>query len=470
MTDKARNPQSLCVALLLAGLCSTVSPLEAQAAPGAVITVSGTGTPLADIRNINRAVEQATPGGTVRLDGQFRLGVACIGCIRIRGPVTIEGTTDPTGAVPNANSTIIDGGLSPFLIAQERSSPGQVIRIRNLWFRGSTLLSATVLQSFDRTVVQNCRFTEIRPLLLAVSQFRFAVISGFPDIGGIVGKNGVDSSMTTNALLDQFPGANVLFDNLPISEGRIEFVGNYVDFLTTPGPVPFTFGDDNGFALAGCQYDTVVMQNNYLATRGEALEIEGCLEPSARHVVSGNTVVMDAPLSVEAFYAPPGGHPAAVKVLGNAAATERVINNRVRTFGARAGVCMLLGTVNPASNFLVRGNQCDVDGQIAALLGGYPGFPFFYPVSFLSNARVLDNTFTGVAVFGLAFFDIPFIGLPSFSLVNQATGNVFRDNDLSGLVSTEAALYFDAQTSNNIFVGDPNGAVVDLGTNNLVAP
>lgn len=129
-------------------------------------------------------------------------------------------------------------------------------------------------------------------------------------------------------------------------------------------------------------------------------------------------------------------------------------------------------SVHQRRSTLISGNRCTMSGVFAGLLGGFAGNGSAFPQGSLDDAVVTNNTFTGTADFGITMMDFDFPLLPANNLVNKAHGNVFRGNDMSGFtpINGGASLYFGPSTHDNVFVGNPNGPVVDLGTHNAIVP
>jgi hypothetical protein len=110
-----------------------------------------------------------------------------------------------------------------------------------------------------------------------------------------------------------------------------------------------------------------------------------------------------------------------------------------------------------------------MSGQFAAVLAGWAGFPAFFPPFYLQNSTVRNNLFDGWAQHGVAFSDFLFDPSSSQDEWNLGNGNLFEGNSFRGLRTDGVALFFGTSTRNNLFIGDPNGVVIDLGTDNQVS-
>lgn len=404
------------------------------------IVVTATGDPSADREAVQSAIDQAVlldGNGRVVLDGAFDFG-DCANCIVVRGPVRIEGTGDPSGARtpdPNGVTSITTSGRAP-LVIDDRSNAGGLIRIERLWLRDGLLLAVQLQRVNSALELLHNRITGFR----GAAGFRFGIA------GAALG-----------------PAAGHL-------HGSVKAVGNFLDSRDEP----FDLGDDNGIALQGCNFDSIEIRDNRIHTRGESIEIEDCTLPEGEIRIVGNEVSTDAAVSDLAPLASPsgvagtGGHPAAVKVAGASARTLSIEDNVVTVNGWATAVCIMPGLVNAESRTVIRGNRCAMSGQFAALLGGWAGNPGFFPPFFLRNALVEDNDFRGEAELGIGFLDWTYRPAASASLVNEASGNVLRGNRMQALRTNQAAVYFGEHTHDNVFVGHPHGAVIDLGTGNVV--
>jgi hypothetical protein len=452
----------MAVACLVAAVLPAL-PAQAQAEPNArggrdTITVVGTGHARKDVKNINKAIAKAGNNGkTVQLIGHFNMGDTCIACVRISNPVTIVGTGDPTVANPDeASTTIIEGGPNglasvPFLVFEPGAGE---VNISRLWFRnmleGQLWLEGTSADTKVRFSYN--RFTELRP--------SFTPSLSFPMAGGWSIEKMNTEQNERGSIADVSPGGEWQVDH------------NYADVIRHP-----FFGDQDCVAMAHWSFSKVTITDNTLKCDQDVIEVEGGLNPNAQVLVARNQLEMSAAPSPEGIAYPPGGHPEGIKIMANLAASVQVVDNQVLANGTDSdkGVCILFaspqGQPPTFGSNLLAGNTCTMDNMTAGLLAGYTQGGAFYPAGTLQNTLVVNNTFTGTAKFGIAFLDYqppPGLG-PEWGLTNDGNGNIFANNDLSGVVAP-VALQFGPATHDNLFVGDPGGPVVDDGTNNVVIP
>jgi hypothetical protein len=321
-------------------------------------------------------------------------------------------------------------------------------------------------------------------LFLAVEQFRFGFgaanvglsqggldsnkVMSIPQITDQIAalkKAGIPGASTVAELEARYPGIGPLFDHADMQlQGSLVARGNYIDFLTAPGRSPFLFGDDNALGIAVCDFTSISIERNYLATRGET-EIEGCSRPGAHYVVADNRIRMDGAPSIEGALLPRGGHPAAVKVIGNAGSAT-VTGNDVRVWGAPASVAVLAGSTNPNAFSVYENNWFQTSGQRTLFMGGWPKVPGFFPASFLQNALIANNTFAGSTHEGLAFDNLAWT--LSRPLINRANRIRIVRNDFSQLTSRHATLHLGPATFNNTFIGKPHGRIINQGTDNHI--
>jgi hypothetical protein len=444
------------VFLAAAALIATVPATVAAATTAQdVIRVVGTGNPSKDVPDINAAL--ATAGSThqtVQLVGHFNVGDSCRICIKIRHPVTIVGTGDPSVAHPNPFAvTIIKGGARggarvPFFIWK----PGAgTVSISKLWFDNASLGEVWFLgtTSKSRVVLTNNRFTNVRPVTKPI-ELTFPVAGGWKVTGGNIIRNEVGE------LAKVPPAGQLIIDH------------NYFN----SNPRPF-FGDDDCIALAHWALSLAIVTNNTLSCRSDVIELEGGINPSAQILVADNDITSDAAPSPEGILYPPGGHPEAIKIMSNLARRIDVLRNQVLQFGNNKGVCILFAAPlhhppRPGSN-IVADNTCTMHGMTAGLLTGYNTGGPFYPRGTMQDTIVVRNTFKGSAKYGIAFLDYkPPRGLPPlFGLTNNGNHNLFIRNDLSGL-RTPVGLYFGPATYDNLYFGKVPGRLVDKGTHNKV--
>jgi hypothetical protein len=412
------------------------------------VEVHATGTPRVDRRNIQHGIDVGeVTGRCVVLVGQFDVGV-CVFCLEITGPVTLSGRGDPT--VPNPNPrdvTVVQarGGVGLLKVNEPADAPAGLVRVNNIWWRGSTLIGLT-MQNFHRGTLQfdHNRVTDVRER----ARFRFG-------IGG-----------STQIL----PGSEVLTGDLIVRD-------NYVDTTTNP----FIPGDDNGIAMQGVAFDRIDISGNTAITNGESLEIEASTGSSV--TIEGNLVsttrridsIFAKVVDTVGFPRLHGGHPSALKMAGNDYEEFTIADNAVTVGGGSStAVCIMQYMADPSQSAhasrttRIVGNECRMDRIFAGVLGGWAGELPFFPQGTLDDAMVQGNLFTGSAAFGITMMDFVVRAAPANDLVNTSHGNQISDNDFTQFAPSRASIYFGASTHDNSFVGDPHGPVINLGHNNTV--
>jgi hypothetical protein len=255
----------------------------------------------------------------------------------------------------------------------------------------------------------------------------------------------------------------------PRLTGAVVLDGNAIDHN-----LPMARGDDNGVAFAGCHLKSITVSGNTIRA-GEAVEIEGCRGTRAVYRVTSNVIVQNpTPSNLAQMTATPGfvrhgGHPAAIKPLDAEASRVIIRGNSVDSRVAPpSAVCVLAGNSNRDSTTLIEGNTCRMNGQFAAILGGWAGTPGFFLPSFLHDATITRNTFRGNALLGVAWLDFTYLRNASQTLVNRASGNVMVANRDNGFRATRAAVDLGPSTSGNRIVEGMRGRVVDSGSANTV--
>lgn len=268
-------------------------------------------------------------------------------------------------------------------------------------------------------------------------------------------------------------------------EGEVFIERNRIDFLS--GGVGFQQGDDNGIAFSTTALKRIVVRDNFVATTGEGIEIQGNVGPSDSHYeISGNTVITDTfrsalgritkgPAgSVGAAFR--GGHPGAIKMISSTG-SFKIFKNRISVFGSedlQIGACIVAGTLHPAALRGVRvnaiaQNDCDVQGQLAAIVGASTNMIGFFDASSLSGTRIEGNRIRGYARYGFAFID-RIVEAPTFVFEpNSTTGTRIVGNDLRDFMASEASVAFGAATSRNVFEGPAPDGWIDEGSDNHVA-
>ena len=375
----------------------------------------GTGLPVRDRRSIQRAITDGEASGRcVLLLGHFNVG-HCVLCLEITAPVTVLGQADPTGPSPNPRDLTVvraTGGLGLLRVNETSNARAGLVRVSNIWWRGSTL-TGLLMQNFYRGTLEfdHNRITNIRQRI----RFRFG-IAGSPQF---------------------VPGSEVLTGKLVIRD-------NYVNTSANPS----LRGDDNGIALQGTTFDTVDMTHNTAITNGESLEIEE--STGGAYNISDNIVsstrrydsLFANAVDTVGFPNLHGGHPAAIKMAGNDVARFTIDDNVVSSGGGSATmVCIMQFMADPRESVHatrsteISGNRCTMRGIFAGLLGGWAGERrLFFPQGTLDNAVVQRNTFTGSASFGITMMDFTVPHAPANDLVNTSHDNVITNNDFSGFI------------------------------------
>jgi hypothetical protein len=456
---KARTLGFIMVILLVLGAAFVASPAaDASRAGRDTIDVRATNDPAKNQSNIQRAIEKGQrTGKTVKLSGQFDLGL-CFFCIRITAPVSIVGQADPTGPNPDPSqmTVLTSVGLGPIIIAQGPGSPAGVTSIQDLWVRGGGLAAIGVVNHDNDGLVRLARnrVTDLAPF----GGFRFGLAGGIEIY-----------------LRNLLPGVDT--EGNVVLRGHFLAENNYVDTIG----VPMVLGiDDNAIATGKNNYDTITYRNNTMISIGESSEVEYNSGGSSI-VIEDNTIKSLSFEPLQSFLATravglPGivraGHPDGINMKGVDTSSVVIRNNDIETRGRRTGLCIMAwhsetSTVGPRS-VLIENNRCNMDGQFTGIMVGWSGEDPFFPPGTLDNAVIRDNEISGNSMFGIAFPDFVVPIAPRNNLTNTATGNVMVDNDLTGLQTTTAALYFGPSTSNNSFVGAFNGGVLDEGTGNTV--
>jgi hypothetical protein len=448
------------ILLVLAAVFAASPPASAAPrAPKGTIDVQAKSIPAKNRSNIQKAINKGQKTGkTVRLFGQFDLGF-CFFCLRITAPVSIVGQADPTGPNPDPRqmTVLTSVGLGPILIAEGEGSPVGVTSIQDVWLRGGGLAAIGVGNHDNDGLVRLARnrVTDLAPF----GGFRFGLAGGIEIY-----------------LRNLLPGVADELGKL-VLRGDFLAEDNYVDTIG----VPMVLGiDDNAIATGKNNYDTITYRNNTMISIGESSEVEFNSGGSSI-VIEDNTIKSLSFEPGQSFLATravglPGivraGHPDGINMKGVDTRSVVIRNNDIETRGRRTGLCIMAwhsetSTVG-ARSLVIENNRCNMDGQFTGIMVGWSGEDPFFPPGTLDHAVIRDNEISGNARFGIAFPDFVVPIAPGNNLTNTATGNVMLGNDLTGLQTTTAALYFGPSTTNNSFVGAFNGAVLDEGTGNTV--
>ena len=410
-----------------------------------VFTVTGLDDSQHDSSNVQQTIDQAcmVSDGLVRLIGTFDFGDAD-NCVTIPGPITIMGQNDPSVVAPGQEHTTVikSTGTAPLVIADTGPEDGEIV-VRNLWFDGAQTLAVSFRQIVGTVRMIDNRVSGVQP----GREFRFAMA------GAKIGGDNEDTASSA----DQSRGSNLT--------GSIYLEGNYID-----NDVPFAVGDDNGFAFAGVHLKRIEVTNNYIHA-GEAVEIEGCRGTDAVYIIKGNTIVQTPVVSnlAQLTNAPNlkrhGGHPAAIKPIDAQAKLIVIQDNSIDCRNAYpTAIGIMTGNSNANSKTIIENNHCQMNHQFAGILGGWAGTPGFFDPFYMQNAEIRNNTFSGHALFGLAWLDFNFVnskGVPvaDMAVVNKASNNVVEGTDLSDFSWARAAAYLGPSTHNNTLTGPFRGRV-----------
>ncbi len=458
MRPVKRAIRTASVVVFVCALTAVLGASAAAAAPrAAAIIVVGQNDPNQDVVNVQSAINRAhlAVRGTVKLEGTFDFG-SCSLCVIVPGPMTITGTGDPTVANPSVDktTTIKTTGAAPMAILDTGPVTGK-ITIRHIWFDGAQTLAIMMLQVVGRLDVLDNRITNVLP----GKEFRFAIA------GASVGTSTPEAATATKNAIKSLGSSDG-----PQMTGIVNIDGNYINSSN----VPMKSGDDNALAFAGCHLKGIKITHNVMYA-GEAVEIEGCRGKNAIYFISRNTIVQTSVVSNLAQqtntvgFKRHGGHPVAIKPIDVEAAKIFILGNDIDTRQApMTAVCMMTGDSNPASQTIIAGNLCMMNGQFAAILGGWAGTPGFFQPFFMQNATIVHNIFLGKSLLGIGLMDFTYLNSPAMTLVNTGHANSVHDNYGSGFLATKAAVFLGPQTTGNTIVNNMRGGIIDQGTGNTV--
>ncbi|CAB4897544.1 unannotated protein [freshwater metagenome] len=424
---------------------------------GRAVTVQGQNNPAVDRDNVQEAVNKAAlvgGAGTVQLVGTFDFG-SCSLCVIIPGPITISGTGDPSVSdLAGAPTTVIKTTGSAPMAVLDTGGPTGNITIERIWFNGAQTMAVMMLQVRGTFTMFHNRISGVLP----GNEFRFAVA------GATVGPVPTEQSASIDAAFTRLGTQDG-----PKLTGAVVFDGNYID-----NNVPMQSGDDNGFAFAQCHLSRIQIINNFIRA-GEAVEIEGCRGPGAVYVIADNRIVQTptvsnlAQLTDTPGFILHGGHPAAIKPIDAEAALIVIQNNQIDARNApRTGVCIMTGNTNKESTTLIERNTCVMNGQFAAILGGWAGTPNFFNASYMQNATIRENRFLGRADLGFALLNFTYLKNSDMTLINKGHDNVLYNNDVRLFRATKAAVSLGLFTHDNLIVDDLRGDVVNRGMKNTI--
>ena len=458
MSSLRRALQTSSVALVVCALTAVLGVATAAAAPrAAAIIVVGQNDPNQDVTNVQTAINRAhlAVNGTVRLKGTFDFG-SCSLCVIVPGPMTITGTGDPSVENPSVDKTTVikTTGAAPMAILDTGPVTGK-ITIRRIWFDGAQTLAIMMLQVVGRLDVLHNRITNVMP----GKEFRFAIA------GASVGTSTPEAATATKNAIKSLGSSDG-----PQMTGIVNIDGNYIN----SSDVPMQSGDDNALAFAGCHLKAIKITNNVMYA-GEAVEIEGCRGKNATYVIARNTIVQTNVVSNLAQqtktpgFKRHGGHPVAIKPIDVEAANIFILGNDIDSRQApKSAVCIMTGDKNPASKTVIAGNLCVMNGQFAAVLGGWAGTPGFFQPFFMQNTTIVRNIFLGKALLGIGLMNFTYLNNAAMTLTNTGHANNVHDNYGSGFLGVKAAIFLGPQTTGNTIVNNMRGGVIDQGTGNTV--
>ena len=453
-----RVSQASALALVVCALTAVLGVATAAAAPrAAAIIVVGQNDPNQDVVNVQSAINRAylKVNGTVEMRGTFDFG-SCSVCVIIPGPMTITGTGNPTVANPSVDktTTIKTTGAAPMAILDTGPATGK-ITIRRIWFNGAQTLAIMMLQVVGRLDVLENRITNVHP----GKEFRFAIA------GASVGTSTPEAAPATKKAIKSLGNSGG-----PQMTGIVNVDGNYINSSN----VPMQSGDDNALAFAGCHLKAIKITNNVMYA-GEAVEIEGCRGKNAIYLIARNTIVQTNVVSNLAQqtktpgFKRHGGHPVAIKPIDVEATKIFILGNDIDSRQApRSAVCIMTGDRNPASKTVIAGNLCEMNGQFAAVLGGWAGTPGFFQPFFMQNTTIIRNIFLGKALLGIGLMDFTYLNNAGMMLTNTGHANSVHDNYGSGFLGVKAAVFLGPNTAGNTIVNNMRGGVMDQGTGNTV--
>ncbi len=415
--------------------------------PNDEIIIVGQNDPSQDFYTLANAFDQAASGDTLHLEGRFDLS-ACPGTplssgLMITKNITISGMSNPN-VDPQAATQIV--GCGPAFIINIPDEDAGALTIENIWFLGQTAMSMQFQNSVNAVNILNNRFTDNIPLSAGENMIRFAV--GAAEVSSFDVKN------------------------------LITIENNHVDFSQYSDNASFE-GDDNGFAFAAAEV-SLIIRNNFISTLGEAIEIEGNFGQENTYLVEDNIIqTMVPPSPAGESSGPPGsvaegkegGHPALIKLHANEG-TFIVRNNSASMTGLPYGVCIMATTLNEQAlageqvHFIIQ-NDCQMAGQLTALLGAWGQTSPFFTGAALSGALVAHNVVSGSGAVGIGMISRT-AATGVGSMLNNGHDNHFLFNDFSDFTATNADIGFDPQSYDNLITARPSDNIIDLGSNNRI--
>jgi hypothetical protein len=109
-----------------------------------------------------------------------------------------------------------------------------------------------------------------------------------------------------------------------------------------------------------------------------------------------------------------------------------------------------------------------MNGQFAAILGGWAGTPGFFNPSYMQNANIRENRFIGRGLFGVALVNFSFLKIPDMTLINKGHDNVVYNNDVKLFRASRHAVELGLLTRDNVLVEDFRGSIRDRGYHNTI--
>jgi hypothetical protein len=417
------------------------------------VVVVGTGLPFIDIFVLRHAMKSVEPDGTVQLVGTFNLK-GCVAGVIIRDGITVEGA-DARGRPAEAK---LVGGSFPFIIAVrdrgDETGSGN-LTLQRLHFTGQLLNAVYFFKTVAETRVLDNAITNLTPVVLADGRrgVRAPLVAAqfFPNEAGPGREEILERFPAFARVAARFGGEFHLQGNITFSRNRID--------LQTPA---VAFGLENSIAMFGDNFSNITIDNNYLASYGETIELEYGRNPDGVRNIEHNTVIMIAVGDIESerFGV---GNPAAISLEASQARAVNIVDNDVTTSGAENGTGIGGGTANEATTWRVTGNRIKTSGQIP-FPGGFHGLDPFFTGSSMINTLYSDNTISGSAKYGF-WFDTD----NEFDPISH--GNTLGPNDFSDFTPTSGiTVFLGPQTFENTVTGPLNGEVTDLGTNNVINP
>ena len=441
---------------------------SAFAAPKSAKVV-GTGDPVSDVQNVQRAVDRYE---NVILSGSFNFGVSSV---VIHGSVKIHGETVKAGSPV----TTIQGGVNTFYSPApvpapegEELAPGPVIEIMNIHFDGAQLTPINIGYA-SGVEIKNTKITNVIPLWgfqagIFISTMLNGEVpgaitgpiaikdneidfTGTDHLGqsfgvGITYTSGVTIEVKGNTLR-QVPGYSVAIGDLLTYEngnpnGGVEVKNNNISTaFTTPVAGTFNGAPDGilvGAVFSGKEIRNVSIKGNYIEANGEySFGIALNMTPKAT-VTSNEIVVKD-------------GHNGAGWIA--------------------AGILSAM-----SDDAVIAGNHITIKPSLVSPVADWWGGVGILNVSnggtITRNRITFDESYTeprhsngAIAVTGgsgstISLNTIEGFGHTAVGIFPPASNNLIFNNDLENFTSWRADVLFAPGASNNLLVGE-GGTVLD---------